>query len=99
MFKQDPYDLKPCPLMQTLVSAWVDGILSGLTRRYTEWHVAHCPRCTAAVDALRVLRARLRRLSGTPVADGDVLTPERRDAVEAAWRRSDHPLSSGPPSP
>ena len=30
MFKHDPDDLKPCPHMETLVSAWLDGALNGL---------------------------------------------------------------------
>ena len=95
MWKNDPADLKPCPHMQTLVSAWLDGALTGLMRWYTEWHVAHCPRCTDAVPVLRVLRARLRRLSEVP--PDPALTPEQRNAVEAAWQRADQ-SSVGPPS-
>ena len=96
MLKHDPDDLKPCPHMQTLVSAWLDGVLTGLMRWYTNWHVAHCPRCTDAVPVLRTLRARLRRLSETPGA-GQALTPERRAAVEAAWVQADQ-VFVGPPS-
>ena len=86
MFKQDPDDLKPCPHMETCVSAWLDGALNGLLRWYTEWHVAHCRRCADAVPVLRALRARLRRLSETP---SDPLTPERRAAVVSGWERAD----------
>ena len=32
MKKPDPSDLKPCPHMRTLVSAWIDGRVTGLAR-------------------------------------------------------------------
>ncbi|MBV9849443.1 MAG: zf-HC2 domain-containing protein [Armatimonadetes bacterium] len=96
MFKQDPDDLKPCPHMETWVSAWLDGALTGLMRWYTEWHVAHCPRCTDAVPVLRALRARLRRLSETP--GGEALTPERRAAVVSGWERADQASGGAAPS-
>lgn len=96
MLKRDSNDLKPCPHMQTLVSAWLDGKLSGLMRWYTAWHVAHCPRCTDAVPVLRLLRDRLRRLSHLPDPD-EALTPERRAAVEAGWEKADQ-VSGVPPA-
>ena len=96
MLKRDPDDLKPCPHMETLVSAWLDGALTGLLRWYTAWHVAHCPRCTDAAPVLRVLRARLRRIAALP--PDPTLTPERRAAIEAAWQRADQSSAGPPPS-
>ena len=95
MFKHDPDDLKPCPHMENLVSAWLDGALNGLMAWYTRWHVSQCPRCTDAVPVLRVLRGRLRGIAERP--PDPALTPEQRAAVEAAWQRVDQaPVS--PPS-
>jgi len=95
MTQHDPDELKPCPHMQTLVSAWLDNALTGLLRAYTRWHVAHCPRCTAAVPVLLALRGRLRRFSNALPAEEETLTPQRRAAVESAWERADQ--SAGPP--
>ena len=86
MLKHDPNDWKPCWHMRTLMSAWVDGALSGLARWYLERHVTGCARCRAALPILRGLHDRLHGMGDAP----DVaLSTERWAAVEAAWERAD----------
>ncbi len=89
LHRHDPDDLKPCPHMENLVSAWVDDKLTGLMLWYTRWHVGQCSKCTPAVPVLRALRARLRGLTDGEATEHAALTPERRAAVEAAWEQSD----------
>lgn len=87
---------KPCPHMTTLISALSDGSLRGLARWYAEQHARGCPRCAAALDALRQQRQRLRALGMPAPTEADTattapsphalaLSPERRAALEAAW--------------
>lgn len=82
--------IRPCFFMRGLLSASCDDALEGLTRRFAEWHVAHCPRCAAALAALRTLHARLRALVSpmTDAADAH-LPPERWARLEAAWAEAD----------
>lgn len=90
--KSNADDLKPCPHMRVLISAWIDGALSELARWYTTWHLAHCPRCQAAAAALRAMRDRLRALSARPHSDQMGvwgLAPERWQAVEEGWKQTD----------
>jgi hypothetical protein len=91
--RHDPDDLKPCPHMENLVSAWVDGKLTGLKLWYTRWHVGQCARCKPAVPVLEALRDRLRRLAEHDTErhtdEYAALTPDRRAALEAAWERVD----------
>ena len=93
MLKHDTNDLKPCPHMQTLVSAWVDDALNGLLSRYTEWHVRHCPRCSAAVPVLRALQSRLHQYRLASAGEA-TLTSERRAALQEAWERADQAAAS-----
>lgn len=73
--------------MKVWLSASLDGALSRLALWYTQWHVKHCPRCQAALAALRALRDRLRAL---PVASGrPVLSPARWQIIEAAWAEAE----------
>ena len=85
--KADPHNLKPCRHMQTLVSAWVDGRLSGLARWYTEKHVKDCPQCRASVPFLKSLHFRLSSLETKPAQD--TLTEPQWQAVEAAWEQAE----------
>lgn len=85
--KIDPTNLKPCGHMQTLVSAWLDGRLTGLARWYTEKHVKDCPQCQASVPFLKSLRFWLRDLGTKPAAE--TLSETRWQAVEAAWKQSE----------
>ena len=82
--------IRPCFFMKTLLSAACDNALAGLWRSFTEWHVAHCPRCAAALAALRALKGRLRALvSPKPEAAEEHLARERWARLEAAWAKGD----------
>jgi len=85
--KIDPTNLKPCWHMQTLVSAWLDGRLTGLARWYTEKHVKDCPQCQVSVPFLKSLHFRLSDLGKKP--DPQKLSETRWQAVEAAWKQSE----------
>ena len=89
LHKPNPNNLKPCPHMQTLVSAWVDGKLTGLTRWYTEKHVQGCPQCQSSLPFLKTLHFRLSVIGkAAPVTQ---LSDDRWAAVEAAWEDSEQP--------
>ncbi len=90
--KPDPTDVKPCRHMQTLVSAWTDGRLSGLARWYTEAHMKSCPQCRSSVPFLHDLRSRLGALGQSPGGEatgGEALTETQRQALEAAWEQAE----------
>lgn len=87
MLKLDPTDLKPCRHMQTLVSAWVDGKLTGLARWYTEKHVQGCPQCQSSLPFLRSLHFRLSGLGKAQTPER--LSEKRWEAVHAAWAQAD----------
>jgi len=90
MRKFDPTNLKPCPHMRTLVSAWVDERLTGLARWYTERHIQACRQCRSSLPFLRAMRARLRHLGALPAEAA--LAPERWAQVEAEWERAERSL-------
>ncbi|MDR3707434.1 MAG: hypothetical protein P4L33_03975 [Capsulimonadaceae bacterium] len=76
--------------MESLVSAWIDGRLIGLSRWYTEYHVRTCPQCTASLPFLFLLKARLAALPGDTTPDIAPTLPARRwTAVAAEWERLD----------
>lgn len=87
----DPTEpIRPCFFMKTLLSAACDNALDGLARWYTEWHVAHCPRCAATLAALRALHVRLRALASSERGAADAeLAPERWARLEGAWAEAD----------
>lgn len=87
MHKLDPANVKPCRHMETLVSAWVDGTLTGIARWYTELHVKGCPQCQSSLPFLRTLHFRLSALGQTPIPEK--LSDPRWQAVEAAWTQSE----------
>ena len=87
LHKIDPANVKPCWHMQTLVSAWVDGRLTGLARWYTEKHVHDCPQCQASVPFLESLHLRLSDLGQKP--ERGTLTEQQWQAVEAAWEQAE----------
>ena len=100
--KIDPTNVKPCWHMQTLVSAWIDGRLTGLARWYTEAHVKDCPQCQVSVPFLKSLHFRLSDLGQKPAQDTptkdtptkdmltkDTLTEQQWQAVEAAWEQAE----------
>lgn len=74
----------PCRHMRRWVNGLVDGSLSGLARWYTNMHVAGCPRCRAALEALRALRRRLQALREPAAGEGTDLSPARRSALDMA---------------
>ena len=80
--------------MRTLVSAWVDGGVTGLARWYTERHIQGCRRCQSSLPFLRAMRARLLNL-GAPPPDA-ALAPERWAQVEAEWERAERDLTPSP---
>jgi hypothetical protein len=77
----NPGDVKPCWYMRTLVSAMMDGQLSGFMLKYTEWHVSGCPQCQTSLPFLRALHGRLFELGRTD--DVFSLSPERREGLES----------------
>lgn len=87
LHKLDPTNLKPCWHMQTLVSAWLDGRLSGLALWYTKKHIKDCPQCQASVPFLKSLHFRLSGLGQKPAED--TLSETRWKAVEEAWTDSE----------
>lgn len=82
------HPLTPCWHMRTLLVAKADGHLRGWRRAFAELHLKGCPQCRAALEALRGLGARLRRLQDAPALS---LAPEREAAIARAWedRRRD----------
>ena len=84
-----PRPIRPCFFMKTLLSAACDNALSGLSQWFTDWHVAHCPRCRAALDALRDLHRRLQSLVLPEPETQTGLPPERWARLEAAWAEID----------
>ena len=84
-----PTPIHPCFFMKSLLSAACDNALSGLAYRFTDWHVAHCPRCAAALAALRGLHDRLRTLVSPQPETVEHLVPERWARLEAAWTEAD----------
>ena len=83
----DPNNVKPCRHMHTLVSAWVDGKLSGIARWYTEQHVKGCPQCRSSLPFLRGLHLRLSDLAKKPSAE--TLPDKRWESLEAAWAEAE----------
>jgi hypothetical protein len=76
--------------MRNRVSALCDGSLSGFARWYTLLHVARCPHCKAALEALMVLRERLIELAKHVAPETDSgLSSDRWAAVERAWKAAD----------
>ncbi len=67
--------------MRVWVSAWLDGKLAGFAKRYTEWHVAHCEQCAAAIPYFRRV---LERMHGLAARGGDGLGDERWQRISAA---------------
>lgn len=70
--------------MRSLVSAWLDGKLTGVLRWYTEWHMAHCPQCAASIPFFRSLQGRLRILYSPGDAD-EGLSADRWASIASAF--------------
>jgi anti-sigma factor RsiW len=91
MHKRDPTDLKPCPHMRTLVSARIDGNLTGLAKWYTERHIHDCEQCSKSVPFLQRMQERLRGLEPATVDDqpSEQLTTDRWRQLESALDKVD----------
>ena len=85
--KKNDYDKKPCPHMRTLVSAWLDGALTGFAKWYVEWHMKHCERCSESVPFFQGLHHRLEDLATKDKAPD--LGADRWEKIEAAWAEAD----------
>lgn len=83
MHGKNDLDNKPCPHMRVLVSAWLDGKVTGLAKWYVEWHIKHCERCSASVPFFRGLHLRLEQLAVREPKAG--LGEERWEKIEQAW--------------
>ena len=81
--------IDPCPHMRNWVSSLADGTLRGIARWYTQFHSSHCPRCGKALEALRSLRDRLRKLAGFSFGTPESMPSARRDAVMAEMDKID----------
>jgi hypothetical protein len=76
--------------MATLVSAYADGGLRGLARWYTRFHISGCPRCKAALEALKQLKDRLRSLTSPAGSIADSrLSGERWNRLDSAWEKAE----------
>ncbi|HEX5323563.1 MAG TPA: zf-HC2 domain-containing protein [Capsulimonadaceae bacterium] len=92
LHKIDPNNLKPCFHMRTLVSAWVDGKLTGIAKWYTEWHIKHCPQCQCSLPFLRGLHDRLQSLATQPRGEDEAesqLSEPRWSHIEEGWDKVD----------
>ncbi len=87
LHKLDPANVKPCRHMETLVSAWMDGKLTGIKRWYTELHVKGCPQCQSSLPFLQTLHFRLSALESRLPAEK--LSESQWQAIEAAWTQSE----------
>jgi RecB family exonuclease len=65
--------------MPQLLVAFADSRLQGLLGRYVTWHVARCPQCHAALEALLALHDRLETLRKAPA---EPLPPELQQALQ-----------------
>ena len=84
------YNGQPCPHMVTLVSAYADGALRGFARWYTRLHVGGCPRCQAALDAVKKLKERLEAIRAQlPDSTPYSLAEKRWESLEAAWAEAE----------
>lgn len=81
-------ELKPCPHMKTLLSALIDGSLTGVARWYTQNHAKRCPGCSSALGDLETVRDRIRTL-GVPSGESLRLSGEHWSRLEAAWEEVD----------
>lgn len=82
---------RPCPDVVRLLSRHLEGDISSRTCARMERHLAACPRCRAACDALRTVLTACR---SAPHPD---VPPSLQERVRAAIRRLVEPVES--PSP
>jgi hypothetical protein len=73
----------PCRHMARWVAAATDDSLRGFARWYTTLHLRGCPRCRAALAALRAVRERLLDLGRTREA-AEPLPADRQRSLQDA---------------
>jgi hypothetical protein len=94
------YGDKACPHMKRKLSDLSDDTARGISRWYTERHVAGCPGCASTLKGLRHLRSQLLSLDkqapGPSEEEGAKLTlsPERWQAVTTSWQQTDEKLAA-----
>ena len=81
--------IEPCDHMVDNISALADGSLQGIARWYTRFHASYCPRCRKALEALRAITGRLRRLAGFKSGTADSMPVERRESLKSELDRMD----------
>jgi anti-sigma factor RsiW len=69
-----------CQELVELVTAYLDGAMSGIDRRRFEKHLETCPYCTTYIDQMRIVIRTLGRLRE------DSLPPAAMDRLLAAFR-------------
>lgn len=83
-----PKPIRPCFFMKTFLSAACDDAPAGVMRWFAAWHLARCPRCLAALDAMKALRTRLSALLAAP-QPAETLSEGRWARLEALWAEAD----------
>lgn len=83
--------LKPCKHMEGLLNRTVDNTAPAFLGWYARYHAAHCARCGSFLGSLTKLLGRLHGMKSTPeAAEAEpALSPERWEAVEAAWTEAE----------
>lgn len=77
--------IDPCQHMENWVNGLADDSLHGPAKLYTQWHVAICPKCNAALKGLRQVREQVQTLRDEqPEGASTTLTDDRRAAVDSA---------------
>jgi hypothetical protein len=77
--------IEPCEHMEHMVNGLSDDSIHGPAKWYTQWHVAICPKCNAALKGLREVREQVQTLRDEqPEGVVQTLTEERRAAVDSA---------------
>jgi hypothetical protein len=80
--------------METLVSGYIDGNLTGVQKWYTESHIKGCKQCQASIPFLQALRARTLTLGveqAQPELQERKLDPNRWEKIETEWDQAEQP--------
>ena len=86
---------RECRHMKNKISDLSDDTATGISRWYTERHMAGCPGCLSTLQGLRRLRARLLGLGESDshvygeAEDKLTLSPDRWQAVTESWKQAD----------
>lgn len=81
---------EPCHHMTNLVSAYSDDTLKGPARWYTQFHVATCPKCRAALHELQQLKEHLHQLDAEErLPSASCLSTDRQEKLVSALEQID----------